>query len=85
MTPCISKTRNAASQDRLVLVLHYEESKEFTDDLRRHNAFVWKDYIHSKVISFSRMEGGNNVLHLPSLELACVYLSREDDETVTRM
>lgn len=29
--------------------------------------------------------GGNDVLHLPSLELECVYLSREDDETVTQM
>lgn len=68
-----------------MLVLQYEESKGFKDDLRRHNAFEWKDYIHSKAISFSRMEGGNDVFHLPSLELACVYLSREDDETVTGM
>jgi len=57
--------------------LHYEESKAFKDDLRRLNAFVWKDDIHSKAISFSRMEEGKDVLHLPSLEL--------DDETVTWM
>lgn len=68
-----------------MLVLHYEESKGFKDDLRRHNTFVWKDYIHSKVISFSRMEGGNDVFHFPSLEHECVYLSREDDETVIWM
>lgn len=44
-----------------MLILHYEESKEFKDDLRRHNAFVWEDYIHSQAISLSRMEGGNDV------------------------
>lgn len=68
-----------------MLVFHYEGSAGFKDDQRRHNTSLWKDDTQSKAISFSRMEWGDDVLHLPSPELERVHPSREDEQAATGM
>lgn len=38
-----------------------------------------------KLFPLAEWRGSNDVLHLPSLELECVYSSRENNETVTQI